>query len=170
MQTSVNRGLLGVCMVLQKVSAVWQSQKLVFEACEDSDGLCAGTVSKHETWISNYRIFVYQTHTWVIQGVFMEQEQAIDELRSTSSDQEASEIKYAKTMNISKLAGTISRLHDGFFVRSWVVLRWQQHEQPPGIMYFEACQHFKISKFSDYTVTWGPWPWLERPLSASQEV
>ena len=51
----------------------------------------------------NYRIFVYQTHTWVIQGVFMEQEQAIDELRSTSSDQEASEIKYAKTMNISKL-------------------------------------------------------------------
>ena len=65
-----------------------------------------------------------------------------------------------RTMNISKLAGTISRLHDGLFARSWVVLRWQQHEQLPGIMYFEPrfepCQHFKISKFSDYTVTWGP--------------
>ena len=61
-----------------------------------------------------------------------------------------------RTMNISKLAGTISRLHDGLFARSWVVLRWQQHEQPHGIMYFEPCQRFKISKFSDYTVTWGP--------------
>ena len=64
----------------------------------------------------NYRIFVYQTHTWVIQGVFMEQEQAIDELRSTSSDQEASEIKYAKTMNISKL--WISRNLPASYLRS----------------------------------------------------
>ena len=69
-----------------------------------------------KTWNENYRIFVYQTHTWVIQGVFMEQEQAINELRSTTSDQEASEIKYAKTMNISKL--WISRNLPASYLRS----------------------------------------------------
>ncbi len=65
------------------------------------------TVSAQERFQNTKRelpdIRVSNTHMSDTGCVHGAREQAIDELRSTSSDQEASEIKYVKTMNISKL-------------------------------------------------------------------
>ena len=102
MQTSVNRGLNGMWSVGQHVWALGHAKKCCEYKFKDSDGLCAGSVSKRRN--GNNRTFVYQTHMWVVLGVFMNQQKAIDILRSTYSDQERGiRNKMCLNYNISKL-------------------------------------------------------------------
>ena len=54
MQTSVNRGLLGVLSIMLKVWSVCYAKKCCEYTLEDSDGLCAGTVSKRITGITGH--------------------------------------------------------------------------------------------------------------------